>query len=155
MSPRGVVAVARPSPAADQNARPVRPFLKWAGGKRQLLPQLRRFVPPSFGDYHEPFVGSGALFFDLSASGRLSSRRAHLVDTNADLIGCYRAVARQVEEVIEHLRLLEQAHRSEGSAHYYRVRDELFNPARRARASSSPYPPRLAAMLIYLNRTGF
>jgi DNA adenine methylase len=156
MSPRGVVAVARPSPAADQNARPVRPFLKWAGGKRQLLPQLRRFVPPSFGDYHEPFVGSGALFFDLSAAGHLSSRGAHLVDTNADLVGCYQAVAWHVDEMIDHLRRLEQRHRADGPAHYYRVRDELFNPARRARAGdSSPYPPSLAAMLIYLNRTGF
>src|SRR5688572_13828250 len=44
---------------------PVRPFLKWAGGKRQLLRELRRFVPPAFRGYHEPFLGSGALFFDL------------------------------------------------------------------------------------------
>jgi DNA adenine methylase len=76
----------------------VRPFLKWAGGKRQLLPQLRRFVPPTFGDYHEPFVGSGALFFDLSAARHLSSRAAYLIDTNADLVGCYQAVAWHVDE---------------------------------------------------------
>jgi DNA adenine methylase len=156
MSPRGVAAVAPPSPAADRNARPVRPFLKWAGGKRQLLPQLRRFVPPTFGDYHEPFVGSGALFFDLSAAGHLSSRAAHLIDTNADLVGCYQAVAWHVDEVIDHLRQLEQRHRADGAAHYYRVRDELFNPARRAGAGHpSTYPADLAAMLIYLNRTGF
>jgi DNA adenine methylase len=155
MSPR-VAAVAPSSRAADRNARPVRPFLKWAGGKRQLLPQLRRFVPPTFGDYHEPFVGSGALFFDLSAARHLSSRAAYLIDTNADLVGCYQAVAWHVDEVIDHLRRLEQRHRADGAAHYYRVRDELFNPARRARAGQpSPYPPDLAAMLIYLNRTGF
>jgi DNA adenine methylase len=156
MSPRGVAAVAPASPAADRNARPERPFLKWAGGKRQLLPQLRRFVPRTFGDYHEPFVGSGALFFDLSAAGHLSDRSARLVDTNADLVGCYQAVACHVDEVIDHLRHLEQRHRADGAAHYYRVRDEQFNPARRARAGqASPYPPNLAAMLIYLNRTGF
>jgi DNA adenine methylase len=156
MSPRGLAAVAHPSPAADRNARPVRPFLKWAGGKRQLLPQLRRFVPRTFGNYHEPFVGSGALFFDLSAAGHLSSRGCHLVDTNADLVGCYQAVAWHVDEVIDQLRHLEHGHQANGAAHYYRVRDELFNPARRARAGHvSPYPPSLAAMLIYLNRTGF
>ena len=41
------------------------PLLKWAGGKRQLLPQIRRFYPESFGAYVEPFFGSGAVFFDL------------------------------------------------------------------------------------------
>ena len=45
----------------------VRPLLKWAGGKRQLLPQLRRFYPPTFNRYIEPFFGSGAVFFDLHA----------------------------------------------------------------------------------------
>jgi DNA adenine methylase len=146
-------AVASPS---AEHGTVARPFLKWAGGKRQLLPQLRRFIPEAFGGYHEPFVGSGALFFDLSAAGRLSNCRSRLVDTNADLVGCYQAIAWHVNEVIEQLRLLDKAHRAEGAVHYYRVRDELFNPARRARAEQSgPYPPQLAAMLIYLNRTGF
>ena len=43
----------------------LRPFLKWVGGKRQLLPVLRRFYPDPMGRYFEPFVGSGAVFFDL------------------------------------------------------------------------------------------
>ena len=46
-------------------------LLKWAGGKRQLLPHLRRFYPPAFNRYIEPFFGSGAVFFDLHAAGRL------------------------------------------------------------------------------------
>ena len=69
-----------------------RPLLKWAGGKRQLLPALRAFYPESFGRYFEPFVGSGAVFFDLYASGRLAGAQATLTDCNADLIGCYRVV---------------------------------------------------------------
>lgn len=48
-----------------------RPILKWAGGKRQVLAQLRRFYPASFDDYIEPFVGSGAVFLDLHNTGRL------------------------------------------------------------------------------------
>jgi site-specific DNA-adenine methylase len=60
---------ARPHPDAH-----VRPFLKWAGGKRQLLPQIRRFYPKSFAAYYEPFVGSGAVFFDLYTRGLLASR---------------------------------------------------------------------------------
>ncbi len=60
-----------------------RPFLKWAGGKRQLLTQLRRFYPPTIKRYFEPFVGSGAVFFDLSAGGRLRAASAALSDQNA------------------------------------------------------------------------
>ena len=48
----------------------LRPFLKWVGGKRQLLPVLRRFYPEPMGRYFEPFVGSGAVFFDLAARGQ-------------------------------------------------------------------------------------
>ena len=136
----------------------IRPFLKWAGGKRQLLPQLRRFIPLDFRAYHEPFVGSGALFFDLCSAGRLFGKAARLVDTNADLIGCYRALVRDVEAVIRNLKRLATGHAAAPVEHYYRVRDELFNPARRERSAgprTGDYPAKLAAMFIYLNRTGF
>lgn len=133
----------------------VRPFVKWAGGKRQLLSQLRRFVPDSFKAYYEPFLGSGALFFDLWTRGLLDGRPAHLTDSNIDLIGCYAAIRNDVEAVIASLELHERAHREDPSAHYYRVRDELFNPAREAQSSAARCSPELAAMFIYLNRTGF
>ena len=61
-------------------------LLKWAGGKRQLLPELRRFYPARFGRYIEPFFGSGAVFFDLYAAGRLAGHDAVLIDSNPDLI---------------------------------------------------------------------
>lgn len=134
-----------------------RPLLKWAGGKRQLLPALRRHYPPDFNRYLEPFVGSGAVFFDLHAAGRLHGRRVCLTDVNADLIGCYRTVRDDAEAVILHLAALEEEHRERGAACYYDVRDRRFNPARAAldgRAATA-YTPALAAMLIYLNRTGY
>jgi DNA adenine methylase len=138
---------------------PVRPFLKWAGGKRQLLPHLRRFVPPTFSRYFEPFLGSGALFLDLYARGAIEYKPAVLSDTNADLIGCYTAVARRVEDVIQELQRLAAAHRSDDERLYYEVRDERFNPLRRRlhddRSGSPVYPANLAAMFLYLNRTGF
>lgn len=115
-------------PAARERARP---FLKWAGGKRQLLPELRRYTPTSFEDYYEPFVGSGAVFFDLWESGALDEKRATLVDSNADLIGCYAAIMRDVEAVVSVLRKLAAAHQKNPRAHFYRIRDEQFNPARR------------------------
>jgi DNA adenine methylase len=149
-----------PAGAATRRRAPAlpRPFLKWAGGKSQLLGELRRFVPPTFGAYYEPFVGSGAVFFDLCRGGRLDGHRVVLADTNADLVGCYRALGTDCEAVIAALERLASGHAAQGSRHYYRVRDELFNPARAGidhDAPEAPYPPELAAMLVYLNRTGY
>jgi DNA adenine methylase len=140
-----------PPPAAT-------PLLKWAGGKRQLLPRLRRFYPPEFGAYLEPFFGSGAVFFDLYSRGLLRDRRAVLIDSNPDLIGCYATVRDRPLEVAASLERLAAGHAAGGRAHYYDVRDRRFNPARDAGRHADghiDYTPDLAAMLIYLNRTGF
>ncbi len=133
-------------------------MLKWAGGKRQLLPYLRRFYPPAFNRYIEPFFGSGAVFFDLYGAGRLREHEAVLIDANADLIGCYETVRDAPGEVARELERLAAAHARGGRTHYYAVRDTQFNPQRdeRRRADGRiAYTPQLAAMLIYLNRTGF
>ena len=68
----------------------VRPLLKWAGGKRQLLPVLAEHYPATFSRYIEPFMGSAAVFFDLLNSRRLARKAILLADVNPDLIGCYR-----------------------------------------------------------------
>jgi DNA adenine methylase len=137
---------------------PVGPLLKWAGGKRQLLPQLRPYYPRDFGRYIEPFVGSGAVFFDLWSSGRLGGHDVVLMDSNADLIACYETVRDRPDRVIAELDRLATEHGQSGRRHYYEVRDGRFNPLRaRMRASGGrlSYTPELAAMLIYLNRTGY
>jgi DNA adenine methylase len=135
----------------------VGPLLKWAGGKRQLLPALRRHYPSRFTTYIEPFFGSGAVFFDLYRSGRLDGRRARLADFNADLIGCYRTVCASTEKVVAALSTLAQQHAKRGDF-YYDVRDLRFNPERERLAQFGrlvDYTPELAAMMIYLNRTGY
>lgn len=145
-------------PATQLPNDPIRPLLKWAGGKRQLLPELRPFYPETFGTYVEPFFGSGAVFFDLHGAGRLRQHDAVLIDSNADLIGCYETVRDRPEAVASALDALAAAHAEGGRAHYYAVRDQRFNPAReRLRGADGriAYTPELAAMLIYLNRTGF
>jgi DNA adenine methylase len=145
-------------PTALESATRPRPFLKWAGGKRQLLPELRRFVPPRFAAYHEPFLGSGALFFDLWRRGLLDGRRCRLTDINPDLVGCYRAIASDVQAVVPELQRLAERHARDGSETYYGVRDGAFNPKRRALHAGRDgpaYPADLAAMFIYLNRTGY
>ena len=134
--------------------------MKWAGGKRQLLPQIRQFYPESFGNYVEPFVGSGAVFFDLYNQGMLNSRHSTLIDNIADLIGCYLTVRDSTTQVIRHLSRLASAYKADPHEHYYTVRNERFNPARRRISNGNGqdnhrYTPALAAMLIYLNRTGF
>jgi DNA adenine methylase len=134
------------------------PLLKWVGGKRQLLPQIRKFYPATFDCYVEAFLGSGAVFFDLYASGRLRGHKAVLIDSNADLIGCYEMLRDETAAVGDALEDLAAGHASDGRAHYYAVRDERFNRARRERRAADgriAYTPELAAMLIYLNRTGF
>jgi DNA adenine methylase len=143
----------RTSPVPREHPRPL---LKWAGGKRQLLPILRRFYPEAFSTYFEPFLGSAAVFFDLWSGGRVSSRHAHLTDWNSDLIACYAAVRDDPDAVIDALHRLQRGHRRDGAEHYYRIR-ERFNTRRRLRVPGEGLDgsPALAAMLIYLNRTGY
>jgi DNA adenine methylase len=144
------------TPTADDA---VRPILKWAGGKRQLLPALRRYYPAAFARYFEPFLGSGAVFLDFHNRGLLEGHAVHLSDINVDVIGCYRMVRDAVDAVIAELTVLDEGHRADGDRHFYAVRDQRFNAIRRdVHASIDPvtaYTPALAAMLIYLNRTGY
>jgi DNA adenine methylase len=137
----------------NRAALSARPLLKWAGGKRQLLPVIRPLYPTEFRRYIEPFFGSGAVFFDLHGLRLLGGRRAWLVDANPDLVGCYRMIRDRTGEVIRELRKLAEHHRAGGETFFYEVRDGRFNPARRD--GREGYTPELAAMLIYLNRTGF
>lgn len=114
---------------------PRRPFVKWAGGKRQLLPQLKRYVPERYGRYFEPFVGGGALFFELRPNA------AVLTDVNARLIRTYRGVKNDVESVIE---LLRGCRHEEGF--FYEQRDVDID----AKSDAE-----VAAWFIYLNKVGF
>ncbi len=124
-----------------ENATFLRPFVKWAGGKSQLLPQLQSLYPKegSIGRYVEPFLGSGAVFFHIQAL--LQPSRALLCDTNAELIDTFLAVRDEVDDLIEILRQHQQKH---GESYYYEVRTQT--PQTRAAR---------AARLIYLNKTGF
>jgi DNA adenine methylase len=121
-----------------------------------LLSAFQHFYPERVSGYSEPFVGSGALFFDLLRRGALGEAPVTLGDSNPDLIGTYTAVRDAPDEVIDTLARLDQRHAREGATCYYDVRDR-FNAARRGRSATdvARYSPELAAMLIYLNRTGF
>lgn len=125
-----------------------KPFLKWAGGKTQLLPQLERLIPAQFNGYHEPFVGSAALFFhlyNLKQRGELKAtmKRISLTDSNEDLVNCYRSVRDGVEGVIGWLAEHKANH---NTRYYYKVRAQ--NPRNLGEVER-------AARLIYLNKTCF
>ncbi len=116
-----------------------RPFLKWAGGKTQLASALLERMPTSFNVYHEPFVGSGAVFFSLYCERKI--RHAILSDLNAELIDTYLAIRDYVYEVIE---ILSEFPYNE--EFYYDIR------------AKDPWKlslPERAARMIYLNKTGY
>jgi DNA adenine methylase len=121
-----------------------RPFLKWAGSKKQLLASYVDFYPPvdAIQTYREPFVGSGAVFFHLRA--RLPEVPAVLTDSNAELITTFTQVRDDVEGVIAELRRHERKH---SESHFYQVRDQ--------RPGDLPDETTRAARFIYLNKTCF
>ena len=115
-----------------------RPFLKWAGGKRSLIPEILKEFPFDFRSYFEPFVGGGALFFAVAHK----IEKAFLSDMNSELVQTYNVVRDQTNEVIECLRGHQGSH---SAAHYTSVRNqhELSDPVE------------IAARFIYLYRTCF
>jgi DNA adenine methylase len=122
------------------------PFVKWAGGKSQLLSQFEPYFPASFGRYLEPFVGGGAVFFHLYNQGQLQGKHIVLADQLEELINCYRVIQTQVDDLLAALQR-HDPHKLD-SAYFYRVRawDRRPGYARRGDVER-------AARFIFLNRT--
>lgn len=123
-----------------------KPFLKWAGGKSQLLDQFAPFIPREFGHYHEPFTGSAAVFwflFTLKSRGELNFGSSRLTDSNAELINCYEVVRDDVLQLIEKLRNHRDKHEKD---YYYQIR---------ALSNREMSKAERAARFIYLNKTCF
>ncbi|MGK3988471.1 DNA adenine methylase [Sorangium sp. So ce136] len=137
-----VVEQSPPVPSGTCNSSNVsqaglpRPFLKWVGGKRQLLPHIVEHLPCKYGTYHEPFLGGGALFFHLRPD------RPILSDSNSRLIRTYRGVRDNVEQVIH---LLQS----------YPHDKKFYLKFRQSKDIDNATDTELAAWFIYLNRTGY
>ena len=114
-----------------------KPFLKWAGGKRQLISQIDKFLPKNYNKYIEPFIGGGALFFYLLP------KKAILNDINTDLINSYRIVKDNVNDLIKHLK-----HHKNESDYFYEVRGVDRNPEIYNKMSDVEK----ASRIIYMNR---
>lgn len=127
---------------ADQNkpniiSVPARPFLKWVGGKRSILPELLRRMPDEYDTYNEPFLGGGALFFAEKP------KEAYLSDINFHLVLTFQRVRDDVDGVIRNLKIHASRHDPE---YYKKARTRLFK---------EKDTTKLAALFIYLNKTCF
>ena len=135
-----------------------RPFLKWAGGKTQLLPVLIESLPPRPKDgynYAEAFLGGGALFFELINRGWIKT--ATLNDANPELILCYRTIRDSIAVVLKELRNIENAFPDN-----LELQSDFFYEARKEWNSKicetvESYPQKLVgrrvALTIFLNKT--
>ena len=136
----------------------VRPFVKWAGGKGSLIPQLNNFYPYELKNgtikrYVEPFVGGGAVLIDILQ--KYNVQEAYAFDINMDLINSYKVIKNNVEELIKDLRQMETQYlglgQEERKNYFYRIRDKYNNYLLKENEKNV----RRAAQFIYLNRTCF
>ena len=120
------------------------PFLKWAGGKRQLLDKIIDRMPKSFNNYYEPFIGGGALLFELQPA------KAVINDINASLINAYITIAEKPFEFISAVTELDSQIPEDGKAYYYSLRERYNN-----KLVKTEYDTELAALFVFLNKHCF
>jgi DNA adenine methylase len=142
---------------------PAKPFLKWAGGKGQLLEAFQKFYPSELREgkietFCEPFVGGGAVFFDIAQ--KFSIKSALLCDNNEDLILTYQVIQNEVQNLIEKLDRFQNQYlklnEEKRTEYYYKVREQ-FNTQKKLLSYSriSKKWIERAAQIIFLNRTCF
>lgn len=124
----------------------LQPFVKWAGGKRQLLSEIQSRLPKTYKNYYEPFVGGGAVYFQLTPKG------ATINDINTSLINAYMQIRDNPDELVDYLEKLDngQSDSSDAKSYYYSAR-EHYNE----RITSEVYDALTAALLIYINKHCF
>ena len=122
----------------------VAPFVKWAGGKRQLLPQIKERMPEQFNNYYEPFVGGGAVAFELLPE------KAVVNDINKSLVNAYRQICDDPDAFLEAINKLDNDMWEDGKAYYYSLR-ELYND----KMMKAEYDVELAALFVFINKHCF
>jgi DNA adenine methylase len=142
---------------------PAKPFLKWAGGKGQLLEAFQKFYPKELREgkienYCEPFVGGGAVFFDIAQ--KFSIKSALLCDNNEDLILTYLVIQKEVQNLIEQLYGFQNQYLKQNeekrTLYYYKVREQFNTQKKKINYNSfSKKWTERAAQIIFLNRTCF
>lgn len=126
----------------DQILVTPKPFVKWAGGKRQLIPILHQNLPESFGTYYEPFLGGGALLFHILTDK--NGQKCSISDLNSDLVLAYTTIRDRIDTLISSLKSHEKNYQKDSKSYYYSVRE-----------SSPRNEVEKTSRLIFLNRTCF
>ena len=119
-----------------------KPFVKWAGGKRQLISILNENLPETFGKYFEPFLGGGALLFHMLTER--NGQKCSISDLNADLVLSYATIRDRIDELVASLKNHEKRYKKGSKSYYYSVRES--NPRGEIEKTSR---------LLFLNRTCF
>lgn len=122
----------------------ITPFVKWAGGKRQLLSQIKERMPEKYNDYYEPFVGGGAVTFELLPANALIN------DINKALINAYKQICNAPEAFLKAVNKLDEEMWEDGKEYYYSLR-EHFND----KLMKSEYDAELAALFVFINKHCF
>lgn len=122
----------------------VAPFVKWAGGKRQLLPQIKERMPEKYNKYYEPFIGGGAVVFELLPE------KAVINDINRALINAYRQICENPEEFICEVNRLDSELWEDGKAYYFSLREQYNDKLMR-----EEFDIELAALLVFINKHCF
>lgn len=124
-----------------------KPFIKWAGGKTQLLPEIEKRLPKDFNNYHEPFVGGGALLWKIN----LESRKAYINDASSELINVYENIKKRPKLLMKRLDEHKEQHLLDAEKYYYYMRNKDRDPNWINEVSSLEK----ASRFIYLNKTSF
>ena len=136
-----------------------RPFLKWAGGKRQLISEIENRLPADIDEctsYVEPFIGGGAVLFHLLQNR--SFEEVHISDLNPELILCYRTLQEDAKGVIKHLSKMIESYPSEQEDRkqsYYAIREDWNSNVGKLSSLSKPKKARRVAQTLFLNKTCF
>ena len=112
-----------------------KPFVKWAGGKRQLISTLNENLPESFGTYFEPFLGGGALLFNMLTEN--NKQKCIISDLNSDLVLAYATIRDNVDNLISSLKQHEKYYQKDSKSYYYSVRES--NPRSEIEKTSRTY----------------
>ena len=121
-----------------------KPFVKWAGGKRQIINELKKYIPEEYNTYYEPFVGGGALLFELSP------KNAVINDSNKELMNVYQTISTD-EGYEETLKLLNSYETKHSEEFFYKIRSLDKNKSKFEKLSNVEH----AARTIYLNKACF
>ena len=120
------------------------PFVKWAGGKRQLLPQIKERLPEKYHNYFEPFVGGGAVVFELLPENAIIN------DINKALINTYRQICQCPDEFIQVINRLDNEMWEDGKKYYYSLREHYNDKLMKAE-----FDVELAALFVFMNKHCF